>query len=136
MLYKQSHCIEQLFAEQGRADKAFDMTLHAHNALGDVRMCKEIYLACCERLSVQHNDFAAVYALSEESKAKRRKNRKAISEQYHNAPISIMPFGKHRGQAIDSLPKSYVRWVLANVSDLRPNLVTALFASLNSNIIE
>lgn len=124
--YKQSHCIEQLFAWQGRAQQSVHFTSHAHDALGDVRMCREIYLACCERLSIEANDYTAAHKVSEETKRYRLKNRKAISERYKHAPITIMPFGKHRGQLIANLPIAYVRWVLANASELRPNLAAAL----------
>ena len=124
--YKQSHCIEQLFALQNRVEQISSFTCHAHDALGDVRMCREIYLACCDKLGFAFDDYASAHKLSEQTKKHRFKNRKQISEQYKNAPISVMPFGKHRGQPISGLPKSYVTWVLANVSDLRPNLALAL----------
>lgn len=129
--YKQSHCIEQLFALQNRAEQAQHFTAHAHDALGDVRMCREIYLACCEKLGFAFDDYATAHQFSEQAKNYRLKNRKMISEQYNNAPISVMPFGKHRGQPISTLPKSYVRWVLTNVSELRPNLALALKQRLN-----
>lgn len=124
--YKQSQCIEQLFTYQNRAEQAINFTVHAHDALGDVRMCKELYLACCKELGFAYDDYETAYKFSEQGRQQRLKNRKFISEQYKNAPICMMPFGKYRGQLIEQLPKSYVQWVLINIKDLRPNLKLAL----------
>jgi hypothetical protein len=32
-------------------------------------------------------------------------------------PIEAMPWGKHKGERIDSLPSSYLKWLAENVSD-------------------
>ena len=117
--YKQSHCIEQLFDLQNRTDQAVHFTQHAHDALGDVRMCLQIYKACCERLGIASDDYAAAHQLCQ-PKSKRR----PATEQ--RRAVTIMPFGKHRGQRIADLPIPYVKWLLANVTDLRPNLAAAL----------
>jgi hypothetical protein len=33
-----------------------------------------------------------------------------------------MPFGRHRGQTLDQIPVSYLRWVLANCHDISLDL--------------
>lgn len=33
-----------------------------------------------------------------------------------------MPFGKHRGELISNIPRSYLQWALANMTDLDPDL--------------
>jgi hypothetical protein len=36
--------------------------------------------------------------------------------------IVEMPFGKHKGVPLDQVPPSYLRWCLANLEDLNPDL--------------
>lgn len=103
--YSQSKCIEQLIGEEA----AREMTAAAHDALGDARMCYLLYKACCERLGIEHTDFAAAHKLSNKAK-----------------PISKMPFGKYKGRAVKELPTGYVKWLLANVQGMTPSLYSAL----------
>ena len=42
--------------------------------------------------------------------------------------IVTMPFGKHKGQKLSSLPASYVKWVLSEVKNLEEDLRIALSA--------
>ena len=42
--------------------------------------------------------------------------------------IVTMPFGKHKGQKLSSLPASYVKWVLSEVKNLDEDLRIALSA--------
>lgn len=37
-----------------------------------------------------------------------------------------MPFGRHRGQTIDEIPRSYLRWVLENCHSISPHLRAAI----------
>ena len=37
-----------------------------------------------------------------------------------------IPFGKHRGKIVEDVPEDYCRWLLANSTDLNPNLRLAL----------
>jgi len=41
-----------------------------------------------------------------------------------NAPIQVssMPFGKHKGTALDQVPHDYIRWALANMPALDADL--------------
>ena len=103
--YSQSKCIEQL---QG-VEAARDLTVAAHDALGDARMCYLLYQACCERLGIETTDFVTAYKLSNTAN-----------------PIAKMPFGKHKGEAIKTLPIGYVKWLLANVGGMKPSLYSAL----------
>ena len=103
--YGQSKCIEQLL---GKAE-ARAMTVAAHDALGDARMCHLLYQACCARLQIAPTDFAAAHA---------------IANKAH--PISHMPFGKYKGKPISSLPISYVKWMIGNIHNLQPSLYSAL----------
>ena len=103
--YGQSKCIEQLIG----AAEARQMTIAAHDALGDARMCYLLYKACCERLQIAPTDFAAAHN---------------ISNTAH--PISKMPFGKHKGLLIKDVPMSYVKWMLGNIHNMQPTLYSAL----------
>ena len=103
--YGQSKCIEQLLGKE----EASRMTIAAHDALGDARMCYLLYQACCERLEIAPTDFAAAHA---------------IANKAH--PVSKMPFGKHKGTPIKDVPISYVKWMLGNIHNMQPSLYSAL----------
>lgn len=127
--YKQSRCIEQLFNLQNRGGDITRFTQQAHDALGDVKMCYEIYKACCEKLGINYHNYAAAHLLCQKaSKTQGQSSTRNTSDQ----PMSVMPFGKYRGQPITQLPKPYVKWILANVPALRPNLINALQQRLGS----
>lgn len=103
--YGQSRCIEQLLGKK----EASKMTIAAHDALGDARMCYLLYQACCERLEIASTDFAAAHAIANKAN-----------------PVSKMPFGKHKGKLIKEVPIDYVRWMLGNIHNLQPTLYSAL----------
>lgn len=103
--YSQSRCIEQLIGRE----QAAAMTAHAHDALGDARMCYLLYQACCERLEIAPTDFAAAHRISNTAK-----------------PISRMPFGKYKGRLISEIPVDYVTWMIKNIPNLKPALYSAL----------
>lgn len=104
-VYSQSKCIEQLLGKS----EASSMTIAAHDALGDARMCYLLYQACCERLEIAPTDFAAAHAISNKAN-----------------PVSKMPFGKHKGKPIKDVPISYVKWMLGNIHNMQPSLYSAL----------
>ncbi|WP_201565615.1 putative quorum-sensing-regulated virulence factor [Psychrobacter immobilis] len=103
--YSQSKCIEQLLGKS----EARKMTIAAHDALGDARMCYLLYQACCERLEVAPTDFAATHAIANKAN-----------------PVSKMPFGKHKGKLIKDVPINYVKWMLGNIHNMQPSLYSAL----------
>ena len=103
--YSQSKCIEQLLGKS----EARKMTIAAHDALGDARMCYLLYQACCERLEVAPTDFAAAHAIANKAN-----------------PVSKMPFGKHKGKPIKDVPINYVKWMLGNIHNMQPSLYSAL----------
>ena len=103
--YGQSKCIEQLLGKE----EASRMTIAAHDALGDARMCYLLYQACCERLAIAPTDFSAVHAIANKAN-----------------PVSKMPFGKHKGMLIKDVPISYVKWMLGNIHNMQPSLYSAL----------
>ena len=103
--YGQSRCIEQLIGKE----EASTMTIAAHDALGDARMCYLLYQACCERLEIAPTDFAAAHAISNKA-----------------TPVSKMPFGKHKGKPIKEVPINYVKWMIGNIHNMQPSLYSAL----------
>ena len=103
--YSQSKCIEQLLGKS----EARKMTIAAHDALGDARMCYLLYQACCERLEVAPTNFAAAHAIANKAN-----------------PVSKMPFGKHKGKLIKDVPINYVKWMLGNIHNMQPSLYSAL----------
>jgi Putative quorum-sensing-regulated virulence factor len=44
--------------------------------------------------------------------------------------LTVMPFGKHRGKPLAEVPKSYLKWMLANATDLRPDTREAFEAAV------
>ena len=103
--YGQSKCIEQLLGK-GEASR---MTVAAHDALGDARMCYLLYQACCKRLEIAPTDFVAAHAIANKAN-----------------PVSKMPFGKHKGMPIKDVPISYAKWMLGNIHNMQPSLYSAL----------
>lgn len=37
-------------------------------------------------------------------------------------PVAVMPFGKHKGEYLAEMPKSYLTWALENMNELDPDL--------------
>jgi exodeoxyribonuclease X len=109
--YGQSKCIEQLLG----VGEASAMTIGAHDALGDARMCYLLYQACCERLAIAPTDFAAAHAISNTAN-----------------PVSKMPFGKYKGRPIKEVPISYVRWMMGNIHNMQPSLYSALMKRIKA----
>ena len=103
--YSQSKCIEQLLGKSA----AIKMTIVAHDALGDARMCHLLYQACCERLEIEPTDFDAAHKISNTAN-----------------PVGKMPFGKYKGQAIKEVPIGYIKWMLGNIHNMQPSLYSAL----------
>ncbi|WP_435979265.1 putative quorum-sensing-regulated virulence factor [Psychrobacter sp. DM4] len=103
--YGQSKCIEQLIG----VEAASTMTVAAHDALGDARMCYLLYKACCERLGIAPTDFRAAHTISNTA-----------------SPVAKMPFGKHKGKLIKDVPMSYIKWMLGNIHNMQPSLYSAL----------
>lgn len=103
--YSQSKCIEQLLGKS----EARKMTIAAHDALGDARMCYLLYQACCERLEIAPTDFAVAHAIANKAN-----------------PVSKMPFGKYKGKLIKDVPINYVKWMLGNIHNMQPSLYSAL----------
>ncbi|MFT5097749.1 DUF3820 family protein [Psychrobacter okhotskensis] len=113
--YSQSKCIEQLLGKS----EARKMTIAAHDALGDARMCYLLYQACCERLEVAPTDFAATHAIANKAN-----------------PVSKMPFGKHKGKLIKDVPINYVKWMLGNIHNMQPSLYSALTKRIKAADVE
>ena len=113
--YSQSKCIEQLLGKS----EASRMTIAAHDALGDARMCYLLYQACCERLEIAPTDFAAAHAISNKAN-----------------PVSKMTFGKHKGKLIKDVPINYVKWMLGNIHNMQPSLYSALTKRIKAADVE
>ncbi|VTU31888.1 Exodeoxyribonuclease 10 [Variovorax sp. PBS-H4] len=45
--------------------------------------------------------------------------------------VAVMPFGKHKGQPMPQVPKSYLRWALENMKDLDGDLQYTFELALN-----
>ena len=103
--YSQSKCIEQLLGKK----EASNMTIAAHDALGDARMCYLLYQACCLRLEIEPTNFDAAHKISNTAN-----------------PVGKMPFGKYKGQAIKEVPIGYIKWMLGNIHNMTPSLYSAL----------
>ena len=80
---------------------------NAHSAMQDVENCLELLHHIIVATGV--TTWEALYELSEKSRIP-----------------TIMPFGKHSGEEIKSIPSGYKSWALANMTNLDPYLRIAL----------
>jgi exodeoxyribonuclease X len=49
--------------------------------------------------------------------------------------VTTMTFGKHRGERLDEIPNSYIRWALDNIADLDFDLKWSLEQQLNNGAL-
>jgi exodeoxyribonuclease X len=78
----------------------------AHSAMGDVIACISLMKAACRLKNWNLLDLIAS----------------------SNQPLSLdstMPFGKHKGQRLRDVPKSWMAWALKEMKDLDPDLRAA-----------
>lgn len=79
---------------------------NAHSALADVESCLLLLFHLVAALNPP--SWEALWLMSEQARIP-----------------TVMPFGKHRGQPISSIPADYKRWLL-NQPDIDPYLIKAL----------
>ena len=92
------------------SQRARELLKGAHRADADIILTANILMHIMHHLQVQ--DIEQLYALSEDARIPRSLN-----------------FGKHKGTAIEELPKDYVQWLLRQ-DDLDPYLRKALEKNL------
>ncbi len=92
------------------SQRARELLKGAHRADADIILTANILMHIMHHLQVQ--DIEQLYALSEDARIPRSLN-----------------FGKHKGTAIEELPKDYVQWLLCQ-DDLDPYLRKALEKNL------
>jgi len=80
-------------------DEMRTMVRNAHSASVDVEVCRVNAANLCDVLESQGHDVSTWEKLHEVSEIAR-------------VP-KVMPFGKHKGEAIESLPADYKRWLLS-----------------------
>ena len=85
---------------------------NAHSALADTDNCFQLLVKLIEVIEKKHEtpitSWESLWELSEKARIPR-----------------IMPFGKHKGDAISSLPKSYQNWLL-NQDSIDPYIKQAI----------
>ncbi len=83
---------------------------HPHRAADDTMVTAQIFLRLLPVIMAQSGLGDRLDAL-------------ALAE-LANAPIKVssMPFGKHKGTALDQVPHDYIRWALANMTALDADL--------------
>ncbi len=79
---------------------------NAHSAQADVAICATILQSLCEKFGI--SSLEALWEKSEQARLP-----------------THMPFGKHKGMPLESVPKDYLRWLLAQ-PDVDPYLRAAL----------
>lgn len=89
---------------------AQDQVKGAHNALCDVRMCQQIFYSCVGELALRGIAVDSMEDIWQASEIAR-------------VP-TVMAFGKHKGEKIEDVPASYVKWYLGQV-ETDPYLVKA-----------
>jgi exodeoxyribonuclease X len=87
-----SHSLSAMFYHLYR-DKARERLEHAHSALADTFLCRDILVKIVDHLGVTTWD--ALYQASESARIPK-----------------VMPFGKHKGVAIADVPRDYKAWLL------------------------
>lgn len=87
------------------------LCIGAHTAGVDVALCRIIFEEICKAKKIE--SFESAFAYSEHCRVPR-----------------VFPFGKHEGTEIKLVPRDYLRWALANVTDLDPYLRKAIVETL------
>lgn len=93
------------------------MATNAHRAADDARITAAILPALLELAATRWGRMDAAALVDR------------VNEPYL---VRRMPFGKHRGQPLEQLPKSYVRWLLRDCANLEEDLRASLAAQLVS----
>jgi len=99
---KQSHKMQSLRYWLGLID--IDLKgLAPHRALADIIVTLEVF----KKMIDQYGDTPVDELMD-----------------YVNGPITVelMPFGKHRGEPLVAVPRSYKTWALNNIDDMDPDL--------------
>jgi exodeoxyribonuclease X len=94
----------------------------AHTALGDCKLTYLVLLKCLEKLP-QVETWEQLANLCSQGKKSYEDLDKVKTKV---KPVTIMPFGKHKGQLLEDIPKSYLQWLLQNSDNMQPNLREAI----------
>ena len=98
-----------------------EIEANAHDALGDVLVLEKV--------------FHALYSLTLESLPENTSPKKVIAEMINISKNPIMllkfPFGKHKGELIEDVPKSYFEWCLRSIENLDEDLKFTMNFYLN-----
>lgn len=101
-----SHSQSAMIYKIQRAD-ARDLLRNAHSALADVKNCMLLLTNLISKLE-NIGSWHDLWVVSEQARIP-----------------TVMPFGKHKGMAIEDIPEDYKQWLLKQ-SDVDPYLVKAL----------
>ena len=99
----------------GIADPELDGT-SAHRALGDAVVTAHVFDACVRRYleSGARDDVPAAIAASKRPRA-----------------MSALPFGRHRGESIATVPTDYLAWLFRNADPASPDVVATVRKELD-----
>ena len=89
-----------------------DSRFRPHGAAFDVSTCRALLDHCIEELQGNGMKATTYAALADGSLKPYR--------------VHVMPFGKHRGERLEDVPRDYIRWALGNMQDLDEDLRSSL----------
>lgn len=105
------HTLGAMFLELfGKNKRNVELLRNSHSADNDVKILSEIVTVITNGRGVQ--SLGDLYALSEIARVP-----------------TVMAFGKHKGEAIENVPRSYMQWYLSQ-ADVDPYLRKAFIAQL------
>lgn len=111
--------IEHLYPEQSE-----ELLKTAHTALQDCKLTYMVLLKCLEKLP-QIETWEQLSALCSQGK-KSYEELDKVKSKPKDIEVTVMPFGKHRGELLTDIPKNYLTWMLNNMDNIQPNLRAAI----------
>lgn len=96
----------------------------AHTALQDCKLTYLVLLKCLEKLP-QIETWEQLANLCSQGK-KSYEELDKVKSKSKDIEVTVMPFGKYKGELLVNVPRSYLDWMLKNMDNIQPNLKAAI----------
>ena len=108
--------VEHLYPEHSE-----ELLKTAHTALQDCKLTYLVLLKCLEKLP-QIETWEQLSNLCSQGK----KSYEELDKVKPKIAITVMPFGKHKGELLVDVPRSYLQWMINNMDNIQPDLREAI----------